>query len=279
MAKIIQYATGASSYDGPFGGGAPWLSAGMGYVIVTEGGLVVIDGGFAEDGESFCELVSSLGGKVDTWILTHPHRDHYRALHTICTTPELRERVSIKRIVYRFPEAFKDDEGAGIEHVLAHMDEVFGASGAERITPEEGDVFHVDDVKITILNTPTDEEPTYCSPNALSLVFMVEGPTGKAVFTGDAYANCLAHVFKVYGDSLKADILQMPHHGLCDTGHRGFYDAVGADTLLIPSSKAGHRCMRSGIYEDHAKLVCDMEDKAARVYLAYNGTTTIEKTI
>ncbi|MBR5633514.1 MAG: MBL fold metallo-hydrolase [Clostridia bacterium] len=277
MAEIIQFATGASSYDGPFGGGSPWVAAGMGYVIVTNAGLVVIDGGFAEDGERLCELICSLGGVVDTWILTHPHRDHYRAFHTVCTDEALRERVKIKRIVYRFPEAFKDDEGDGIEHVLAHMDEVLVHSGAERITPVEGDELYSGEVRITILNTPTDEGPTHCSPNELSLVFTAEGPNGKAVFTGDAYESCLEHVYVKYGHCLRADVLQMPHHGLCDTGHRGFYEAVSADTLLIPISAAGHRCMRSDVYGDRTKLVCEMEDGADRVYLAYHGTARIDK--
>ncbi|MBQ6789137.1 MAG: MBL fold metallo-hydrolase [Clostridia bacterium] len=277
MAKIIQYATEASFFDGPFGGGAPWLSAGMGYLIVTDGGkLIAIDGGHEADCAGFAALIEKLGGEVDTWILTHPHRDHYRALRGICLDEALLRKVKVGKIVYRFPESFIDDEGEPIDYALDHMNEIFARTGAERITPSEGDEIFADGLNIKFLCTPTDDGPTNCSPNDLSLIFTVSGGTGRAVFTGDADERSLEHVYKKYKDELKADVLQMPHHGLCDTGHRGFYGAVGADTLLIPISKAGHRCMRSGIYGDRTDLICGMEDGAEKVYLAYRGTTEIE---
>ena len=277
MAKIIQYATEASFFDGPFGGGAPWSAAGMGYLIVADSGkLIAIDGGHEADCRAFAALIEKHGGVVDTWILTHPHRDHYRALRGICLDEGLRSRVKVGKIVYRFPEAFRDDEGEPITYAYEHMDEIFAATGAERVIPEEGDEIRVDDLTVKILSVPSDTEPTNCSPNALSLVFTVTGKSGRVVFTGDSYENCLSHVFDKYADCLKADVLQMPHHGLCDTGHRGFYDAVGARTLLIPISKAGHRCMRSGIYGNETDLVCEMEDNAETVYLAYRGTCEIE---
>lgn len=277
MAKIIQYATEASFFDGPFGGGAPWSSAGMGYLIVTDSGkLIAIDGGHEADCVNFAALIEKLGGKVDTWILTHPHRDHYRALRGICLDEELLRKVKVGKIVYRFPESFIDGEGNAIDYALDHMDEIFAATGAEKITPKEGAELSVDDMKIKFLYVPSDTDPTECSPNCLSLIFTVTTPTSRAVFTGDAYSESLTHVYKEHADCLKADVLQMPHHGLCDTGHRGFYGAVGARTLFIPISKAGHRCMRSDIYGKETDLVCEMEDGAERVYLAYNGTCEIE---
>ncbi len=280
MTKIIQYATRASFFDGPFGGGAPWSAAGMGYVIVSDSGkLILIDGGHEEDAGELALLIEKLGGEVDTWILTHPHRDHYRALRGICLDETLLSKVRVGRIVYRFPESFVDDEGDPIDYAFTHMDEIFSVTGAERVTPHEGDEICADGLKIKFLYVPSDTAPTNCSPNELSLIFTVEGARGRAVFTGDAYEDSLAYVYEKYKGELKADVLQMPHHGLCDTGHRGFYEAVGANTLFIPISAAGHRCMRSDIYGDETRLICELEDNAPQVYLAYRGTTEIDNII
>ena len=51
MEKLIQYATKASYYDGPFDSVVGWSAAGMGYIVKSENGkIIVIDGGRDEDG-------------------------------------------------------------------------------------------------------------------------------------------------------------------------------------------------------------------------------------
>ena len=59
MEKLIQYCTNASLYDGEFGGSFGWPAAGMGYIIVSENGkLIVIDGGYGDDAENILSLLS-----------------------------------------------------------------------------------------------------------------------------------------------------------------------------------------------------------------------------
>ena len=277
---LTQYATEASFYDGPFGGGAPWLSAGMGYVILCPSGeLLVVDGGHAADAEPFLKLLREVSGcetpRVDTWILTHPHNDHYGALYGICSNDALRGSVYVSRLVYRFPEEFTDDEGEGIGYVFPIMDTVLAATGAEHVTPERGDAFECGGVKVEMLYVPDD-----CSwldgPNQLSLIFTVTDGSAKITFTGDAGRRNLEYVLEHSGESLAGDVLQLPHHGLCDTGHRGFYEAVGADVVLIPTSAAGYKSMRSGIYGDATADNEYAESRATRVYRSFDGTAQVE---
>ena len=57
MAKLIQYMTKESLYDGAFDN-SYWAAAGMGYVIVTENKkFIVIDGGHPNDSDSLIELL------------------------------------------------------------------------------------------------------------------------------------------------------------------------------------------------------------------------------
>ena len=118
MEKLIQYATKASAYDGAFDSKVGWAAAGMGYLLRTENGhLIAVDGGHPEDAEAFLELLeANSDGKpvVDFWIITHPHGDHYGALLEICRRPELAARMSVKTLIYHFPEEFRDARGNGI---------------------------------------------------------------------------------------------------------------------------------------------------------------------
>ena len=57
---------------------------GNSYVMRTDKGrVVVIDGGYAEEAPYLRGFIAALGGKVDMWIITHPHPDHSGALTEI----------------------------------------------------------------------------------------------------------------------------------------------------------------------------------------------------
>lgn len=47
------------------------------------GKLIVIDGGWEADADKLSSLILQQGGKVDAWLITHPHEDHVGALYTI----------------------------------------------------------------------------------------------------------------------------------------------------------------------------------------------------
>ena len=276
MAKLIQYCTHASHYDGAFDSTVGWAAAGMGYLIVTDGGrLIVIDGGFAEDVPDLLALMRKYGGKeipeVDLWIITHPHGDHYFALRELAKTPE---SISVKTLMYHFPAQFRDRKGNGCEGAVRDMEQIAAALSADVKLPLVDEHINVDGLDLHILYTPTD-----CSilnnPNQLSLIFTVQGPQKKLMITGDAYSRNMQIAVWRYDKALKADILQLPHHGLCDTGNMDFYKRVDAQTVLIPISRAGDRAMRSDMYGDAPKINRFAEDNATTVHKAFEGTVEL----
>jgi len=279
MEQLIQYRTKASLYDGAFDAVVGWAAAGMGYILRTENGrLIVIDGGHSGDAEDFTALLESAADGmfpvIDAWIITHPHGDHYGALEEICRRKDLLSRIRIRQLIYHFPDEFRDRKGNGIGYVYPIFDEIRRATGAAVHLPETDETMTVDSMTIHFLYTPTD-----CSilnnPNQLSLIFTVQGKNRKIMFTGDAYHRNLQIVLWRYPDSLKCDILQLPHHGLCDTGHLDFYKKVDAGTVLIPISIAGDRTMHSDMYGDAPAVNRYAEDRAERVYKAFEGTVTL----
>ncbi|MBQ8185266.1 MAG: MBL fold metallo-hydrolase [Clostridia bacterium] len=278
MEKLIQYRTKASLYDGAFDSTVGWAAAGMGYLIVTENGrLIAVDGGNAGDGEEFLALAEQYGGKnpvIEKWIITHPHSDHYGALLDIVRKPELAARLTVRELVYHFPEEFRDRKGNGIGYVYPHFDEILAGTGAAVHLPAVDEKQTVDGMTIHYLYTPTDVT-ILDNPNQLSLIFTVQGNGKKILFTGDAYHRTMQIAVWRYGNALKSDILQLPHHGLCDTGNMDFYKKADAKVVLIPISIAGDRTMRSDMYGDAPAVNRWAEDNADVVHKAFEGTVEI----
>ncbi len=279
MAKLIQYCTNASRYDGPFDNVAGWPAAGMGYLLVGNGDrLVVIDGGHDEDAEGMLALIEAYGGRnpvVELWILTHPHGDHIGALRRIAKEDALRARVTIKTLLYHFPAEFRDKRGGNCQGAIRDLERVAATTGATVRLPRVDERFSVDGMQFHMLYTPTD-----CTilnnPNQLSLIFTVRGPRKKWMVTGDAFRRNLQIVLWRYDKELAADILQLPHHGLCDTGNAEFYKRVGADIVLVPISAAGDRTMSSNLYGDAPAVNRAAREAAHTVHPAYHGTVELE---
>jgi glyoxylase-like metal-dependent hydrolase (beta-lactamase superfamily II) len=280
MSQLFQYCTRASLYNGPFGDGSPWPAAGMGYVFVTEDRhLIVVDGGHGADAGAFLELLCEIAGgapAVDLWIVTHPHGDHYGAIREIAAREELRKTVTVKELWWYFPPEFRDWNGkAPCEAANRHLREICASLGAVEHTPRIGETVTVGGLRLDMLFVPVDCSEIH-NPNSLSLIFTVKSPDKTVLITGDAFADTLGYCAERYGEALKSDILQLPHHGLCDTGLPDFYRLVGAETLLIPISEAGDRCMRSGIYGDATAANLVAEKMAAKIHRAYEGTVAVE---
>ena len=288
MEKFIQYRTRESLYDGPFDSKVGWAAAGMGDIIVTENGrLIVVDGGCNNDAEDFLALLEAQtpGRKpeVDLWIITHPHGDHYGAVNTMSKNPELISRVSVKKFVYWFPMEFCNKEGKSgvLEYGNKDMEAICAVTGAESHRPSRDEKFVIDGIELHFLYVPDD-----CSilntaggnSNHCSLIFTVQGKNKKALITGDAYNRSMQVTAWRYHRALKCDILHMPHHALCDSYCVDFYRYADPEIMLMPISIAGYRAMHSDMYAygtgGTANLVA--EAKAKEVYKAFEGTVELE---
>lgn len=284
MEKLIQFCNKEALYDGPFNGKVGWHAAGMGYVLVTENGrLVVIDGGNYNDTEEFLALLEqTAGGKpvVDLWIITHAHGDHFGVIDGISKDPALRDRLEVKAFLWRFPEEFIEGNGS-TPHIAANamMRRICDSFGAAAHTPELDEKLTVDSMEFHFLYYAYDcriVNNAY-NTNACSLIFTVQAKNKKMMFTGDAVTRNLHVVTWMYHKKLKCDILQLPHHALCDTGLLAFYKEVDATILLEPTCKAGDRAMHSELYcnSEHGRWTNWVEENAAKIYKSFEGTKEI----
>lgn len=286
MAVFIQYQTRDSLYDGPFDSKAGWSAAGMGDVIVTEAGrLIVVDGGMPNDAEGLLALLREKSKReipeVEFWIVTHAHADHYGALERLAA--EAADRLRVKRLCYWFPEEFCNVEGkAGIHsEANAKMKEIAAKWKAAIHRPERGERIVWDDVTLEFYYVPDDcsiLNTVGSNVNYCSLIFAVNGKRRRVLVTGDAYRRTMQITVWRYGDKLKCDILQMPHHALCDSHCEAFYRCADPSAVLMPISVAGYRAMHSKLYDslEGCKVNLCLEAKAKEVIKAFEGSAELE---
>lgn len=283
MEKLIQFCTAASLYDGAFDSVVGWSAAGMGYILKTaKGRFIVIDGGHSEDASELVSILEQYSSNqkpcVALWIITHSHDDHYQALLEISKNNSLLSRLEIQKIAYYFPNEYLDRSGNYCNIAPdKDLDAIVLACAANRLTPTRDEKWSIDGTDIHFLYVPDDCSVINRSSNAnaCSLIFKLSFGGKTLMITGDATPRSLQITAWRYGDFLKCDAMQIPHHALCDTGNIDFYRSVNAKTLLLPISVAGDRSMNS-IYFDKNEKNRRAYEHANTVIKAYEGTKEID---
>jgi len=196
---------------------------GLSYVIrLRDGRYIVFDGGcpFEPDADSLMRSLETQAEgrpiRVAAWIMTHPHRDHYRNFPIFWK--KYAASVTIEKFLYNFPDV-RDTEN--IPRLLLKeeipnirlFEECVRESGAQVYKTHTGQIYRVGGVRMEILSSPDD---TYFPPindlNHLSLVIRMEIEGQIILWGGDAFFP-VAKLAERFGSYLKSDILQVPHHG------------------------------------------------------------------
>lgn len=248
-AKLIQYSTVASRDKGEF----RWLPVGMGYIITDESdNCIVIDGGNPEDAADLVKLIeaSNTSHKVDLWILTHPHPDHFGALVTIAEDPEFNQRLSVKQIAMSVPSleskyAATHQNYSDIYNKLMRISELLACN---IITPISGDALKFGKTVVDILFTQADYTDAG-DPNELSMIFSITAAGTRILFTGDTYRKPAEICCEKYPDNLKCDICQLAHHAL-NGGSERLYDLASPKICLIPTARSAYNAMLFGDYKN-----------------------------
>ncbi len=196
-----------------------------------EKGLIVVDGGWTEDGPFVRETIKELGGKVDAWILTHPHLDHISAFVDIYPEQQGIEIGDIYTVDMASPEKCKEraewDSTDAYEEFLA-----LDVPDLKYVYP--GDVLYICGLEFDIFNAYDGhvEELSKDYLNDGSMMFKVKGEEQSMLFCADVGKSMSDYLLKTWGDELKADYIQMGHHGngglLAD-----FYTKVSPDVAFF----------------------------------------------
>lgn len=221
--------------------------SGMAYVYqLADGSFFVIDGGFSPDAERIYNYMKAKapGGKIVIagWLITHNDPDHYRGF--VSFAYRYRNDVTFECVIKNMPSAYTylesgDQEDSSTHAVAAEL------PGCKVVKAHTGMKFYLRNAEVEILFSIDGFLPAPLKIfNDSSLVFTVTIEGERMLFTGDMGDDVAKLLVPMYGDLLKADALQLAHHGMMNGHGRNmpnllrFYTKVRPELILWPNSEA-----------------------------------------
>ena len=227
-------------------------------VLFSDGRQIVIDIGDANE-ENADILYNRL--KADSlfekpivagWIMTHPHCDHFHGFFPFMD--KYGDEVIIEKFFFNFSDPddmehypkqselrklvnnWMKTEGVLTNEVQKIFEKRVEDMGVPVYMPHTGQSFRLGDARLLFLGTIDDTIHCTNTLNDTCLMFMLELGGQRIFVTADGSFSA-AQLPARYGNELKADILQVPHHGF---GHgddgvqiEGFR-LVAPRTCLLP---------------------------------------------
>lgn len=225
-------------------------NAGMFHIIrLADDSLVFIDGGhFKQCGEEAIQgmyrflrkITHTSEGepiRIAAWFITHAHRDHLAApIKLMKMWPDV---FKLERVMFNFPSwtfAAGNEDAQLVKKRLTEL-----GDQVKCLKLHHGQQITLGNVTFDVIYTHEDivdlEEPkrvAFRDYNSCSAVVKMTTGKGSILWMADATEET-QRVLLAYPDSvLKADVVQVAHHGMNDLGL--LYERIGADYALHPNS-------------------------------------------
>ncbi|MBQ8813151.1 MAG: MBL fold metallo-hydrolase [Lachnospiraceae bacterium] len=209
----------------------------MSFVIITkEDNVIIVDGGRAEDMDLLKQYVG--GRHISAWILTHAHGDHISGF-----VAEFQKNggadFDIEKIYYNFPpfEIIHNHDVYNYDYfksellgILPAFNEVLPLFEDKVHITQQGESVYIDEVRIDFLYA----YHSYLTNNLMndsSLVFKLSTPEKSVLFLGDLGPEGGDVLYRESRHLLKADMVQMAHHGHMNCGME-VYAAIAPEICL-----------------------------------------------
>lgn len=219
--------------------------SGMSYVIrLRDGRFLVVDGGATDydEAKQLCDLLTAQnvrGGKptIAAWFLTHAHGDHWQAFLEMAES--YASKVVIQSVVINTatPELFSVNFDTASKTTI--LSKIKGISGVKIIYARTGQQFRFAEATVDVWLTPEDlyiGSSNISSGNDASVIYRLSCEGQTTMFLADAEAGIADYMVKRYGNAMKSDIMQIPHHGYSYSDHMPpLFACVDPDVVLWPS--------------------------------------------
>lgn len=202
-------------------------------IETSAGSLIVVDGGLGTDAEYLAEQIRARGGHVSAWLLTHPHGDHVGAIYEILQAGGL--GLTIDGIYYSFADAdWYPIHDADEQTMAVSLIGTFaGLPDWMLNTVTKGQIIQVDDIMIEVMNSRYELSEDTGNNAGIVFKMTINGVTVMLLGDiGEAAGNRLLQ--EVGAEALKADIVQMAHHGQNGVGE-AVYQAINPSICLWPT--------------------------------------------
>ena len=223
---------------------------GMGMVVtLADGRFLIYDGGYPTETDRLMNYLveqTPRGEKpiIAAWVLTHSHGDHY-----LCVLDFLKhcpERATVERFLFCAPPVLNARGKSWDDPFLA---ERLPALAAEKeipcFSPYQGQMLSFPGIQMEILETVDDLFPYLATDSNLAslatrLFFKIPEGEKSVLIPGDLMGSALNRMVHLYGNHLKSDALQVPHHG-CSGGTKEFYDSVNPEIVIYCTAEDKYR--------------------------------------
>ncbi|MGN0444817.1 MAG: RICIN domain-containing protein [Acutalibacteraceae bacterium] len=170
----------------------------------------------------FCREITGVpeGQKmvINTWFITHSHRDHYSGFPTFLS--RYSDEFELKNIMYNFENNYGSELHTGSHPFIQKVAQLY--PDAKYYNLHTGEIFDIAGVQVQVMltmeerlkySTPVDGKYISGNFNDTSAVLMMKFDGKKFLLTGDL-GQLDDRLMSMYPSAdLKADILQVPHHG------------------------------------------------------------------
>lgn len=204
------------------------------YVIRTAGNeVIVIDGGTEGDAAYLRTFIRDRGDHVHAWFISHTHYDHVDALTTILNNPG---GMTIDKIYGSFPDDawMKEHQNAHADKTQLDLKAALEKSKHTLLDLSPGQRITFRGVTFEVLST-VNPEIAANAVNNQSVVWRVDGGGTSILFLGDLGEEGGDKLLaSSYRNRLKADYVQMSHHGQTGVSEE-FYKVVNPTYCLWPT--------------------------------------------
>ena len=220
------------------------LSVGMGNCILVQfadGRNLLFDAGSATQPDvgdrAIVPALRSLGvRRLELVVLSHADSDHYNGF------TDLARMIPVGKVAVSGYFGRNRAYNEGVRAILEGDHDLVPVGAGDRI---EG----FSDTAIEVLWPPRDMPlARRMSDNELSILMRVRSPDGTVLLTGDFARRSIGMLLGRAPD-LKADVLQVPHHGLPDDAAGRLAAAVAPKVALVPG---GRRAANPSPYAAHS---------------------------
>lgn len=189
----------------------------MCYTLVSEDGrFLLLDGGHNVDLDNLKKLIEVFGNRVDLWICSHFHEDHIGAITALLSDDGLEMQIVIDEIwcppmdIDTYKTFAK--EWDSIDTCEKFLQEIDGKGNVTRIY--DGDAKKVGNLDFYFFSSYSDGAEWTHEGNNCGLIFRVTGKSETMLFCCDIGNEWISErLISGHGDRLKADYVQMGHHG------------------------------------------------------------------
>ena len=213
-------------------------------LIESEGDYMLVDAGSNGTSSAVVSYLKNAGlSKLDYAIGTHPHEDHIGGLDAVIDNFDI--GTLIMPDVTTATETFED---------------VLDAAASKNLSitlPVSGTSYTLGGAEFTVI-APCGEYGEEL--NNWSVGIKLVNGKDSFVMCGDAEAAAEADIVKKFGDSLKADVLKVGHHGSYTSTSDAFLSAV-SPTWAVISCGAGN-----SYGHPHAETLAKLKDSGVKLF-------------